>query len=112
MVNPGDPRLVDRQGFKTLGTTDPATMTIHLSDEMEPPLLDRVMLHEAAHAVTISYGLLDALRDRLPPQYWVWAEEWACHLVEAYGMEASQLASEALGRPVCVRGFCDERRRN
>lgn len=106
LVEPSDPRLVDRLGFKSLGTTDPETRTVHLSSEMKPPLLDRVMLHEAAHAVTISHGLLGALRERLPPEHWVWAEEWACHLVETYGLEASELASEALGRPVCVRGFC------
>lgn len=105
-MKPSDPRLVDRQGFKTLGTTDPETRTICLSDEMRPPLLDRVMLHEAAHAVAVSHGLLGALRERLHPRYWVAAEEWACSLVESYGMEASELASEALGRPVCVRGFC------
>ena len=106
-MSPGDPRLVDRLGFKTLGTTDPSSRTIHVSDELKPPLLDRVVLHEVAHAVTISYGLLDSLHQALPEKYWVWAEEWACHLVETYGMEASGLASESLGRPVCVRGFCD-----
>lgn len=95
-------------GFRTLGTTDPGTRTIHLSNELHPPLLDRVMLHEAAHAITISYGLLESLREALPEKYWIWAEEWACHIVETYGMEASALASKALGRPVCVRGFCND----
>lgn len=108
LVNPSDPRLVDRLGFKSLGTTDPMTRTIHLSDEMRPPLLDRVVLHEVAHAITISYGLLKPLRETLPEKYWVQVEEWACHLVETYGMEASRLASSTLGRPVCVRGFCDD----
>lgn len=106
-VEPGDPRLVDRMGWKTLWTTDPTTRTIHVSSEIQPPLLDRVMLHEVAHAVAISHGLLEPLRETLPSDYWVYVEEWAAHMVETYGMEASAKASEALGRPVCVRGFCD-----
>lgn len=105
-VEPSDPRLVDRLGFKSLGTTDPKTRTIHLSEELSPPLLDRVALHEVAHAITISYGLVESMRAHVPSDYWVWLEEWACHIVETYGMEASELASATLGRPVCVRGFC------
>lgn len=108
LVDPSGPSLVDRQGYRTLGTTDPTTRTISISEELRPPLLDRVVLHEVAHAITISYGLLDSLREVLPEQYWIWAEEWACHIVETYGMEASKLASDMLGRPVCVRGFCHD----
>lgn len=108
MVSPSDPRLIDRQGFKALGTTDPTTRTVSVSDELRPPLLDRVVLHEVAHAITLSYGLTDALRAKLPQRYWIWVEEWACHIVETYGMEASTVASFVLGRPVCVRGFCDD----
>ena len=107
-VSPDDPRLIDRLGLKTLGTTDPRTMTIHISNAIEPPLLDRVLLHEIAHAVTISYGLVDALHEHIPSKYWVWLEEWACHIVETYSLEASRLATKVLSRPVCVRGFCND----
>lgn len=92
-----------------LATTDPITKTIHVSEAVKPPMLDKVMLHEAAHAVTMSYGILDALHAAIPERYWVDAEEWACQLVENFGMEAASAASEALGRPVCVRGFCHDR---
>lgn len=106
-VQPTDGRLVDRTGKLALGTTDPITRTIWVSEALEPPMLDAVVLHEAAHAVTVSYGLLNALRKALPEKHWTAAEEWACSLVERYGMEVAALASEALGRGVCVRGYCD-----
>lgn len=107
-VAPGDPRLIDRTGIGKLATTDPESKTIHVSSSVRPPLLDRVMLHEAAHAITMSHGLLDSLHAVIPERYWVDAEEWACQLVEVFGMEAVAAASEALGRPVCVRGYCHD----
>lgn len=104
---PGDPRLVDRLSMACLGTADPVSHTIYLSDELEPPLLDRVLVHEIAHAVTISYGLLDVLHiavvDKLVQ---VIVEEWAAQLVEAHAIEAIDLASRYLGRPVCIDGLC------
>lgn len=108
-VRPDDPRLVDREGTRRVATADPLTRTIAVSEQVRPPLLDRVMVHEAAHAITMSYGLLDALHDVTPPESWVPVEEWAAGLVESFGMEAAAAASEALGRPVCVRGFCHDR---
>lgn len=105
-VQPGDPRLTDRTGRERLATTDPLTRSVYLSSTLRPPLLDRVLLHEVAHAVTISHGLLATLRSRLPREAWVHAEEWSAQLVENHALEAVRAASEALGRPVCVRGTC------
>ena len=105
-VHPGDPRLVDRTGTKTVATTDPVTRTIHVSTELSPPKLDLVMLHEVAHAMTMSYGLLGRIHSDIPERYWVPVEEWAAQLVGEYGVEAVIAASEALGRPLCVRGYC------
>lgn len=107
-VEPGDPRLVDRTGEARLAVTDPATRTVSVLRGLEPPLLDRVLLHEAAHAATVSHGLLGALRSFLPSSLWVPTEEWAAALVEAHGIEAAEAASKSLGRPVCVRGFCHD----
>lgn len=107
--HPDDPRLIDRTGVRRIATADPSTSTIHVSDEVRPPLLDRVMVHEVAHAVTMSYGLLDSLHEIIPPDSRVAVEEWAVGLVEEFGMEALALASESLGRPVCVRGLCYDR---
>lgn len=71
-------------------------------------MLDKVVLHEIAHAVTMGYGLLEGLRKQLPERYWIAVEEWSAQLVERYGAEALEIASETLGRPVCVRGFCHD----
>lgn len=106
IVSGGDPRLTDRTGHERLATTDPSTRCVYLNSSLRPPLLDRVLLHEVAHAVTVSHGLLTTLRSRLPEETWVHAEEWSAQLVENHALEAVRAASEALGRPVCVHGTC------
>lgn len=105
-VPEGDPRLVDRTGRPRLATTDPSTRTVSVRSDVVPPLLDQVVLHEVAHALTISWGLLPALRAIIPPWAWVAAEEWAAGLVERHAIEAVTAAAQVLGRPVCVRGEC------
>lgn len=103
---PGDPALIDRTGQPRLATADPEAKVIRISTSVTPPLLDKVLLHEVAHAVTISYGLLDALRTVLPEDLWVFVEEWSAQLVENFSIEASLVAAESLGRPLCIRGYC------
>lgn len=105
-VPAGDPRLVDRTGRPKLATTDPTSRCVHMRDDIAPPLLDRVALHEAAHVVSLAHGTVGALRASLPEGSWVPAEEWAASEVELHGLEAADLASRMLGRPVCVRGYC------
>lgn len=105
-VPAGDPRLVDRTDVERLATTDPTARVVWLREDLVPPLLDRVLLHEVAHAVTLSWGLLGGLRSNAPRQSWVPLEEWAARLVESHAIEAVDAASAALGRPVCVRGLC------
>ena len=107
-VPAGDPRLIDRTGSERMATTDQRGMTIYLLDTLRPPLLDRVMLHEVAHAITVSWGLLPRVRSDTLRGDVVGVEEWAAQLVENHAMEAVQAASEALGRPVCVRGLCSD----
>ena len=107
-VKAGDPRLIDRTGIPRLATTDPRSMTICILDSLKPPLLDRVVLHEVAHAITVSWGLLTRLRAAIPPESWVDVEEWSARLMEAHAIEAVRAASEALGRPVCIMGVCDD----
>ena len=92
-----------------MATADPGDRVIRVSSEVDPPLLDRVILHEVAHAITMSHGLLGSIHRVVPEGLWVPVEEWAVQLVENYGMEAVALASEVLGRPVCVRGLCSDR---
>lgn len=107
-VHAGDPRLTDRTGTERLATCDPSTRTVYLREDLTPPLLDRVLLHEVAHAVTVSWGLLPHLRAEVPASSWVPVEEWAAQLVEGHAIEAVHAASSVLGRPVCVRGFCSD----
>ena len=110
VVPPFDPRLLDRTGTFRVATTDPATRTVSISAELSPPMLDKVLLHEAAHVITRAYGLLDQLRSFLPRDLWVPVEEWSARLLEDYGVESTLISSEALGRPLCVRGYCTSRR--
>ena len=102
----GDPRLVDRTSSERLAVTDPARMCVFVRSDLVPPLLDRVLLHEIGHAVTVSWGLLPTMRHRAVRGDFLGLEEWAAQLVENHAIEAVAAASEALGRPVCVRGTC------
>lgn len=105
-VLPGDPSLIDRTGTIRSATTDPVTHVINVSSDVTPPLLDKVLLHEVAHAITVSYGLLLPLRATIPDNLWVLVEEWAVELLEKYSIEAIMITSESLGRPLCIRGYC------
>lgn len=105
-VSPGSPLLFDRTGNLRVATTDASTRSIYLSNKLVPPMLDRVLLHEITHAITISYNLLPPLRTQIPETLWVMVEEWSAELVERHGIEAVILASETLGRPLCIMGYC------
>ena len=105
-VGAGDPRLVDRTGRERLATTDPSRMTVWLRSDLMPPILDKVLLHEVAHAVTISWGLLRPLGAMVESGHRVGVEEWSAQLMENHAIEAVNAASTVLGRPVCVMGEC------
>lgn len=91
-VQPGDPYLVDQTGMPKLAVADPAHKMIGISRSVFPPLLDRILLHEIGHAITMEYGLP--------------VDEESAQLIEGHSVEAVTLASEVLGRPVCVDGLC------
>ena len=107
-VPAGDPRLIDRTGAARLATTDPRRRAVYLLDTLRPPLLDRVMLHEVTHAITVSWGLLPRVRSDALRGDTVGVEEWAAQLVENHAMEAVEAARTALGRPLCIRGLCSD----
>lgn len=107
-VPAGDPSLIDRTGTRRLATTDPRTKTISISRDVQPPLLDKVTLHEVAHAVTLSWELLPRMRREVTRGDIIGVEEWAAQLVENHALEAVRAASEALGWPICVRGLCGD----
>jgi hypothetical protein len=47
------------------------------------------------------------MRSVVPEVAWVKVEEWAAQMMENHSLEAVQAASEALGRPICVKGLCN-----
>ena len=107
-VPAGDPSLIDRTETPRLAVTDASDLTVYVRDDLVPPLLDRVMLHEVAHAITVSWGLLPDVRSGVMRGDIIDVEEWAAQLVENHAMEAVQATRRALGRPVCVRGLCSD----
>lgn len=107
-VPAGDPSLIDRTGGAKLAVTDSMDRTIYVRGDIMPPMLDKVMLHEVAHAITVSWGLLPKVRSDTLRGDIIGVEEWAAQLVENHAMEAVSATSEALGRPICVRGLCSD----
>ena len=93
-VSSDSPALIDWTGQRRLATTDYESKAIRLSTNIQPPLLDQVLLHEVAHAVIRPLGL---------PRV---EDERVAQIVERHAIEATVIASEALGRPLCIRGFC------
>lgn len=91
------PVLVDRTGHLCIGVTDPHTMTIYLADWLEGELLARVMIHEMAHAVMWSNGLIAELGKMVKPDKRIEAEEWVCNFLADYGMTIFEGASKVLG---------------
>lgn len=91
---PGSPLLVDKTGSRRIGTASGMTRTIAISSDIMPPLLDRVLLHEVAHAIMWPYDLPDDL------------DEYLAQVIEHHAVEASAIASQSLGRPICVKGYC------
>ena len=107
-VPAGDPRLVDRTGTARLATTDPSDRAVYVNMRLVPPLLDKVMLHEVSHAITVSWGLLPRLHSEATRGDLTGVEEWSAQLIENHAIEALDAARTALGRPVCVRGLCSD----
>lgn len=100
-----DPVLVDKTGHLRAATTDPLSKTINLSVGVEPPLLDKVVLHEVAHAMVFSHGLL-SIFSAFSPEEINLIEEWAAQLIETHSIDAIEKASSLLNRPLCVKEHC------
>jgi hypothetical protein len=79
---------------------------IHIRSDLKPPLLDKVVMHEAAHAIAESWGLLPRFREMVAEGDIIGADEWAAQFAENHAIETANAASEILGRPVCIRGLC------
>jgi len=108
-VDAGDPSLIDRTGRPRLATTDPRERVISISCGVEPPLLDRVLIHEIAHAISVSWGLFPEAVRMVAEGDLVGIDEWSARLIENHAIEAINAATIVLGRPVCVRGECSDK---
>ena len=77
--------LIDRTGLRTVAVTDPSIHTIFLADNLRGEFRQRVLVHELCHCALVSYGLINDLHNFVPPENWVFAEEWVCNLLADYG---------------------------
>lgn len=96
-TDPYDPMLVDRTGTLTVGTTDPATSTVYLSNRLQGEFLTRVLVHELGHCAMFSFDLLGDIHRMVRPACWIEAEEWVCNFIADYGMTIFEVAKSVLG---------------
>lgn len=82
-----DPALVDRTGLFTLGVTDPLTMSVHISKDLDTQMMTKVLIHELGHCAMVSYGLIDDIHKMVKKRYWIEAEELICNLIANHGEE-------------------------
>lgn len=96
-VDPSDQILIDRTNTRTVATTDPATFSVNLSNELGGDFLVRVLIHEISHCAIFSFGLVSDIRRMVKPRYWIDAEEWACNFIADYGYKIFEAAYSFLG---------------
>lgn len=96
-VSPLSPYLVDRTGRFTVGTTDPTTNTVYISNNIHGSFLNKVIIHEIGHCALVSFGLLIDIHRMVKPEYWIEAEEWVCNFIADYGLLIFNTVYKILG---------------
>lgn len=96
-TNPDDPVLVDRTNTLTCAVTDPATMTIYLSNELRGSFLTTVVLHELSHVMMYSYGYLDEIHRYCKKRHWIDMEELIANLIAQQAKEIFERAYDIVG---------------
>lgn len=96
-VDPYDPILVDRTGTLTVATTDPETLSVYISNDLDKEFQFHVLIHELGHCALFSFGLLDDIHRVVYPPNWVEAEEWVCNFMADYGMTIFSIAYRVMG---------------
>lgn len=89
--------LIDRNGIRTVATTDPNTLCVYLSSDLRGAFKRRVVAHEMGHACCFSYHLLDEIHDCCYPERWVDMEEWICNFVADYGEQIFDITYKIVG---------------
>lgn len=95
-VSSDDPVLIDRTGSFTLAVTDPETLCVYVSNNLNGNLLNKVIIHELGHCAIFSFNLLDDIHRMVHPRYWIEAEEWICNFIAEYGFNIFQTAYSIL----------------
>lgn len=85
IVPPSSPFLIDRTNHRTVATTDARTHRINVSSALTEPMLTRVLIHEACHAVMESFGIAESIRAIVPRNRIVEVEETVCNLIADHG---------------------------
>lgn len=96
-VDPESNYLIDRTGSLTLATTDPDTLCVYISNELQGDFLIRVLVHEIGHCALFSFDLLEEIHKVVDPYYWIEAEEWVCNFIADYGLKIFSVARSILG---------------
>ena len=97
LVDPDDPRLMDRTDNQAIGTTDPKSHVVYLSNELVGEMFIKVLLHELGHCALISFNLLEDIHEMVKPDCWIEAEEWLCNFLVDYGFTIFSTAYDLLG---------------
>lgn len=84
-VPPTSGYLIDRSNTLTLGTTDPVTRCVYISDQLKGNIEKRVIAHELGHVACFSYGLIGQIHAYSYPEHWIDMEELICNFVADYG---------------------------
>ncbi len=95
--------LISRDNVYTVATTDPTTLCIYLSQDLEGNFKKRVIAHEMGHACCFSYGLLDEIRSCCYPSKVIQMEEFISNFVADYGEEIFSLTYRILGDSALYR---------
>lgn len=100
IVNPYSTMLIDRTGYRTIGTTDPDRSTIYISSDLRGHMFTKVLLHEIGHCAIVSFGLMKDIHRVVYPEYWIEAEEWICNYISDYGLRIYEATYSILGDEV------------
>lgn len=88
--------LLSRTG-PTVGTTDPNTLCVYISDELTGEFKKRVIAHEMGHAACFSFNLIPQIRACCYPDRYIDMEEFICNFVADYGEMIFSITYKILG---------------
>lgn len=89
--------LYNYKGVRTLGSTNPMTHMVYISEELEGNMLLKVLMHELGHCVIFSYNLLPEIDRLFKPEYKDYAEEWICNLFADYALNIFLISYHIFG---------------